>query len=617
MAVAVVPASAAAQGAPPTPPGSDAAPAPGTAPAAPTPPPAKPAPGQASAEDLENAKKLFRQGVALRKAEDYQRALDYFQRSRQLVPSVPNTMNAAFCLDRIGRNAEALELYEALLTEFGGELTDAERKEIAASMAALRPKVGSLQISANVEGKVVIDGRMRGELPMNEPVRVMPGKRLVRIMKDGFETFEAEVNVKKGETARLDAKLEALKSAGRLRVASAAQGAEVFIDGAPVGKTPWEGTLAPGRHLYFIRTDDNRGSAPALATVIAGQTILVDAEAKPLSGDLRIVIDPPTAELSINGLNVGRGTWQGRLPVGGHTLEAREEGYVPFSIEQQLAETTAGDINLELRIDEDHPRWNKDQSLVFVEAFGGVALAGSMGSRLESGCGNGYQCSQNGTAAGGMFGARGGYDFGFGLAAEAAAGYLFLSKSVVRELDSQFPDRADPTSDVGVTYALDDKLRVSGPFVSVGVAYRYDVSKKIAVDGRAHVGALFARARDPVSASAATVDQRADAEVAGAGESETSAAIFVMPSVQARYNFDDLHVALGLAVPIVLIDGPESSHGSTRVLPSAPSRCAQSSSSSGTTTSVECAPATDEFAGERLYGQFAAFVPSVVAGYTF
>src|SRR5262249_9943502 len=68
------------------------------------------APEEAHAE----AKELFNRGLRLLDAGDLSRALEYFLRSRALSPGKGNTANAAYCLDRLGRFDEALELYEEL-----------------------------------------------------------------------------------------------------------------------------------------------------------------------------------------------------------------------------------------------------------------------------------------------------------------------------------------------------------------------------------------------------------------------------------------------------------------------------------------------------------------------
>jgi hypothetical protein len=174
-------------------------------------PPAGPAQEATAKGKLDAAKLLFRQGVDLFNTGDNERALDYFLRSRAAYPSVLNAINAAICLERLQRYDEALEMYEEALTRHAAELQAADRATVGPAMTALREKVGSIQVSANVEGTVTVDGRARGKLPLTTSIRVMPGKRLVRVLKDGYTTQETTVEVKIGQTAKVDLRLDPAK----------------------------------------------------------------------------------------------------------------------------------------------------------------------------------------------------------------------------------------------------------------------------------------------------------------------------------------------------------------------------------------------------------------------
>ena len=131
---------------------------------------------------LEEAKRLFRDGNELRRTGDCQRALELYLRSRALVPSVPNTINAAFCLNELKRYDEALELYEELMVRFSAELSEEDRLSLAPVMGTLREQVASLDISSNTTGLVVIDGRPRGRLPLPTALRVLAGRRTLRVI---------------------------------------------------------------------------------------------------------------------------------------------------------------------------------------------------------------------------------------------------------------------------------------------------------------------------------------------------------------------------------------------------------------------------------------------------
>ena len=69
------------------------------------------------------------------------------------------------------------------------------------------------------------------------------------------------------------------------------------------------------------------GGGPTVATVVAGQVSTLPLAAKPLGAERRVILDPATAELSIDGQALGKGRFQGRLTVAKHVVEARELGY--------------------------------------------------------------------------------------------------------------------------------------------------------------------------------------------------------------------------------------------------------------------------------------------------
>src|SRR4029079_1027927 len=98
----------------------------------------------------------------------------FYLRSHRLVPSVPNTMNSALTLDHLGRYDEALEMYQDLLTRFP-DLEEKERKSVAPVIAAPRAQIGALEVSSNVAGVLMVDGRQRGKIPLSSPVPVLPG----------------------------------------------------------------------------------------------------------------------------------------------------------------------------------------------------------------------------------------------------------------------------------------------------------------------------------------------------------------------------------------------------------------------------------------------------------
>lgn len=555
--------------------------------------------------DLDRAKDLFRKGVELMKAGDMERALDHFLRSRAIVPSVPNTMNAAICLDRLERADEALDLYEQLLTELGPKLEEDDRRAVTQSMTALRRRVGSVDVSANVDGTLVIDGRKRGTLPLTGPVRVLPGRHVVRVIKDGYAPAEARTDVKVGESALVDLKLEPLTASGRLSVIddAATPGLEVLVDGAPVGVAPWEGVLAPGRHLVSLRGKDS-GTAPIAATVLVGQTVPVHVRAQPIGQPIRLETDPPDAALTLDGVLLGKGAWQGRLPLGAHLVEAAEEGYV--TEHAHLDGAARGTITIKLPVDGKHPRWRTaNESKIRIEAHGGYLFGGTLGSTAESSCPD--TCTNQSKPSGVLVGIRGGYVLPSGLVPEVGIGYLHVSTSLVRTVG---PVPADDYS-----YRFADSISVSGPYASAGLGWNLGLGSTIELEPRLTLGAFFARSRDSIDGQLVrSGDPSVPVDVAGNGQGVRGLDFFAKPEIAARAKVGAFHVGLGFGAAIFLVDGPALPHGDTSVSPSA---IDTTTPAAGKPIPLGALRATSQFAGETAYRRFVLWSPEIGVGYTF
>jgi hypothetical protein len=578
-----------------------------------------------SAERLGQAKDLFRKGVTLLEAGDVERALEYFQRSRAAVPSAPNTTNAAICLEELGRYDEALEVYEELLLKFSADLDPEDRSNLGPKMAFLRTKVGAIDISSNVDGLVVIDRRARGKLPFSAPVRVLGGqKHVVRVFKDGYESFETRIDVVAGRTLTLEAKLTPLAGAGLLRVDDPAnEGFEVFVDGARVGTTPWEGTVELGRHVIWTRKG-GRGSAPSAIVVLQGQTALARPSVAELGAPVAIEVSPPTAQIALGDVLLGARSWEGRLPVGAYAITAAEAGYDARRVSLAVPPADAPKVSLFLRldIDPDHPRW--PQSVLgqpFVSALGGFAAGGSLGADAERGCPRDCAAPEPARSAfprslrdphdpspiGGFAGMRGGFRFRMGLAPELSAGFLSVAMSFTRFRGASFYSRESQQS-YPVAYTLDDHLRISGPFLGLGGSFRAPLRPPFSLVARLTAGVLVARARDPITGTATAGGERVDVQVASRDQSLLSAMPFVTPELGGEAGLGSLRLGVALGVAFFPSAGPRFDHPELGVSP----RCSPSKPDA-----AGCAPGSALLADERAHGVFTLWLPQVSLGYVF
>lgn len=413
------------------------------------------------------ARERFEKGVGFFEEGAWDAALAEFLESRRLFPTRVATNDAALCLRRLGRNDEALALFEALVAEFPNA---PDRAAVERQIAQLRAIVGSITIqndAFSAGASVTVDDRARGVLPLPRPLRVSAGSHVVRVYKEGFLPHEARVEVAGGATVDLPLRLVALTQVGRLRVAeSSGASLEVVVDGNVVGKTPWEGALAPGGHVVFLRGDGDRGTEPARADVPLGSVAALDLRAERLGGLVRVEAMPAQALITIDGVAVGRGPWEGRLRATRHRFSAAADDYLAQSTDVTLTEGRREVAQLKLEPDLESPAWARAlPSHLFVDASFGGALVPVTGGIADGG----------GLPVGVLANARIGYEFGSGLSLRANVGYLGFGTTV--EGRATTVNLPAPNHDQRTNHALGARAVVLGLGVGIhrGKALRWTV----------------------------------------------------------------------------------------------------------------------------------------------
>ncbi len=561
----------------------------------------------ADATALERAKELFRQGNELRKAGDCSRALAMYRESRSLVPSVANTTNSAVCMAELGLDDEALEMYEELLVRFRSELTDDETKALASAMTTLRRRVGRIDVSSNVQSLVVIDGRPRGQLPLAAAIPVVPGTHVLRVIKDGYETFEQRVTVSASATVNVDAKLVPLVHAGRLRidVDSEDAGAEVSVDGATVGTAPWEGSLTTGSHLVVVRKN-GRGSRPIRAVVVENQTVAAHPDLAELGPELRIIPDPLSARLAIDGVAVGPGEWRGALPLGAHVIEAREDGYLPQQATLDVGATPIAPLVLRLDVDAANPRTARRSGSVWIEARTSLAIGAGLGSGAEASC-DVASCSDRGPALGGLVGVRVGYRLPSRVSFHVGAGYLSLTATLSRRLASTFVSTGagGASTNVPVTYDLHDSVGFAGPFAGAGIGYSAPLGSIFELLGRVDAGIVLASASDTIRGTVTAGGRTLDLAVEKSGASTQGSAAFAMPEIAVHARFGRFYGGVGAAAGIFVVQGPALDTGA--IAPKGFDCAAHPGA-------ADCVPASNAVRGERAFGPAFVALPTLEIG---
>ncbi|WP_437525302.1 PEGA domain-containing protein [Sorangium sp. So ce726] len=301
------------------------------------------------------ARAHFDRGVAHFDRQEYREALDDFRRSLGHKRTRNAMGYAASCLKQLGQYDDALEQYEAMRREYP-KLPPRTEATVAADMAELAGLVGTLVLTGDAPAgaSLLIDDRFRGKLPLDKPLRVSVGRRAVRVEKEGFAPIAMTVEVQGGRENV--AELVANSRKGRLRVSERHNWPlEIEIDGKATGTvTPWEGLLDPGEHTVRLRgfleveallSCDVPGAKPGEKREAARQGARMESGVETVNvrlydlaevvlgaedqdASLKVESAPRGARLRIDGKEVGQTPWEGRLPLGGHTLEVRAKGYI-------------------------------------------------------------------------------------------------------------------------------------------------------------------------------------------------------------------------------------------------------------------------------------------------
>lgn len=499
------------------------------------------------------ARAHFERGVGHVDRNEWDAALAEFLQSRRALPTAKNTYNAAVCLRKTNRFDEALEMYEALLRDYA-DLAPEERAVAERERAQLEASVGTIAIGGGVpRATVVVDGRERGVLPLEKPLRVGAGTHHVRVSADGYLPFEARVDVTGQQKVALEAKLAALTAGGRLNVAEqTGKNLDVVVDNATVGKTPWEGVLAPGEHTVLLRGEGKVGTPPVRPNVTLGQVVSLNLLGEELAASIAIEPSPALATVSVDGIELGRGAWSGRLRPGTHKVRATAEGYLPF--ERVVSTSEAATTRVPAALVRDPKAFGGAPSTFLLELSAGLPIGlVTGGSDLADGCAGACSTSVPLGFRGALHGAyETGSGFGFGL----SAGYLMAAFSHSdRDAALRPRGRADNPG------KADDALLLGG--LTLGASAHYRGKGEWPLSFRLGAGVFLGQASDHRTGS--FTNSLGETYSVDAKTSSAATYLYVAPEVRlARTIAKNLQLTFGVEVDVLAaITEPRWNDGTT------------------------------------------------------
>lgn len=302
----------------------------------------------ASPEDAE-ARAHFKAGSEHFENGDYREAYDEFRKTMALKKTRAVMGFAASSLRQMGRYDEALDLYEEIVRDYPNLPPDFKTK-VDTAIADLTKLVGTLSAAGDAPAgaELFVDDRPRGKLPLAAPIRVAQGLHAIRVQKEGFDPITASVEIAPEKTNTVT--LVAKSRQGRLVLNEKHNWPLVIeIDGKEVGTTPWQGFVEPGEHRVrlhgYMSLEALAECAPPEAGVLARagakmetpeQTVTIQSfesttltlGADDVDASLRIESTPNGASLRIDSRAMGKTPWEGRLPLGVHTIEVNANGFI-------------------------------------------------------------------------------------------------------------------------------------------------------------------------------------------------------------------------------------------------------------------------------------------------
>lgn len=209
-----------------------------------------------------------------------------------------------------------------------------ERVQVFAPLAP-EPRQGTLSVSSTPPGaEVYVDGALRGRTPLT--LSLPEGRYGVELRLADHEPYRATVQVRQGETTRLDVRLTPIPRTGTLFLESSPQGAEVYLDGRLQGRTPLRLTLNEGTYRVELRLP---GYEPYGATVRVerGRETRLSASLRPLrTGELFLEARPEGAEVYLDGRFAGRAPLRVSLEAGLHEVRVLAPGHAEYRAQVEV-----------------------------------------------------------------------------------------------------------------------------------------------------------------------------------------------------------------------------------------------------------------------------------------
>jgi len=562
-----------------------------------------------------SAKVHFDRGLALAQGGNWEAALGEFLASRAMFPTRSATRNAAVALRNLGRYTDAVSLYQTLLEEFAASMPEAEAAAIRADVVDVLRNVAELEIRGADPGvSVEVDGVLRGATPLGQPLRLNAGPHSIRLSKPGFEPRTDKLYLPGNRATPLDGRLERVPGVTTLIVLeNDGEDFDVVVDGAVVGRTPWQGPVSQGLHSVWLRGSGVRGAQPVTVQLTGNEAATVSLPIVALDSSLSVKARPPHASVYLDGAFAGIGGWNGNVTSGRHRLEFLAAGHLPLKRDVELRPGASGVVQAELDRDDTakvRPSWTE---ALYFEAGIGALWAPTLNGGADDACG----CRDRRGPYGWSANAHAGLTLLRGLGIEAAAGYFDISEKLVRT-QSALGDANQRFEARNYT----DSVALSGPFAALGASFR--LFERTPFMARLSGGVMWLGSESSNRGSFAGTLR----DPSGTGETASFSARlsmqeasyelvtpFLSSEVRLGYRLTT-HLSIDVGAAVLLVAPPRVQRVGTSVTGGGTDRALQATPSGAWSNGQPQDPGLLELPRESLAGPFVAFSPSLAVRFS-
>jgi hypothetical protein len=201
---------------------------------------------------------------------------------------------------------------------------------------AIAQNKGALVIQCNVTGaQVLINGKLYGNTTPNYSMLVPAGTYKITVKKNGYVDYTNTVAVTAAGVV-LQVNLKSVNEAPPppqvlnygLTVSANINGADVFINGNPAGKTPFAAQVPNGSYTVLVRAGGFIDFTQNI--VINGGPFQVNAMLQGQNQQLSIQANVNGADIFINGNVAGKTPFVSQVPMGSYSVLIKAPGYVDF-----------------------------------------------------------------------------------------------------------------------------------------------------------------------------------------------------------------------------------------------------------------------------------------------